>query len=837
MSTYYTPPNAITPPSLTSDELALLVSPSATEHYLSVVPSTGSTIVATCRAHGAPVAETVEHFGYYDTSSNFAQVKAGMTIWIGSAAGGNDVGIFRLRKDPDGTNLYIAFMGASDTGLGAIRLKYFYIEEGAYVTVWLLDENLWSAMPRIDYVSPTSYTIYEDYDKAYDGSTAAPEMVLCPGPHQAKWVDDTGYATFTFTPKAYPFVLTSTVPETFTWTLPSAATLISGNLTYTYSGGLVSGAIDQLDITFKLPPGFYAIKMAGTVLGYGTGNPYAGTTRTAEAWRYLWVHDLVIFPTMPISAINSDERDPTGRRVSLDIPGTALGNWRELSIVHYWQIATWNGQTIDSASTGFTGWIPHNESLADAVDNGALTATVDIVGPAEMLDMLPATSHELDWPADGTTYGASTWTEVMATYCTPEFMVWYILRNRAANYLKLFDFYSFALWTNVFDFTTPGVIVERGTLFNQLRTVLERVQLEIGCDSAGALWIRQDPSLIKYPDREDNAIVRQRATLNETMISIADFPKDMFAKRRRVIAEGFYRDGTTIIPVKSAAPDLVNSQGIQEENLQRLLVLSQFHINGLSGLYAARMNNPFPDMQVTLPGNWNVFEPAHWSWVTISLPSYAYARGATFFRRGAITNMQLMTLENGAMETRLTVRAETIGRDGETVLVGDKIPPPPPGGDGAWTITIDFRLSDYGFTVGGGHGSPSWVAGTGWVADTDNVWASVIADLTEMDNTTLFKTWSMMYETNGTDWTGPFNNHLQIIVDNEPPPYLVQEAPLHNTIATSSGTCSKTYDFSVPTGHTISFILEGASDGATYTRQIQVILSGTGKRPKIGTAP
>src|SRR3972149_4480366 len=82
------------------------------KRYLSTVPHTS---VATARVNQAVFASPLAEITV-DTTSGWSNAKAGMTVWIGTTAGVHDVGVYRVRKTPGATTLYVGEMTSGDSG-------------------------------------------------------------------------------------------------------------------------------------------------------------------------------------------------------------------------------------------------------------------------------------------------------------------------------------------------------------------------------------------------------------------------------------------------------------------------------------------------------------------------------------------------------------------------------------------------------------------------------------------------------------------------------------------------------------------------------------------------
>jgi len=223
-----------------------LAGPSALRRYLAVVPST---TIATARINQAsfsyPLAQVT-----VDTTSGWSSVRAGMTVKIGSTSGASDRGVYRVRKVPDSTTLYLSEMGAGDPGLLAADIKSSGFADNDYVTV-LDRRDVWSVLPRIVY--PGDGTIYEDYDLTVGSYNTTPPPIVN---ITINGFGTGGYATKIADGATKAMTLTATV-------LKFPVSQLSGStLTYAWSGtsgwSSVSGTTSAT-LTGNAPPGNYTI--------------------------------------------------------------------------------------------------------------------------------------------------------------------------------------------------------------------------------------------------------------------------------------------------------------------------------------------------------------------------------------------------------------------------------------------------------------------------------------------------------------------------------------------------------------------------------------------------
>lgn len=132
-------------PALTTPEQAALGGVSTVLRYLSPVPEV---IVAQARinqsAFSYPLAQLT-----VDSTSGWSDVKAGMTVYVGSTAGAKDRGVYRVRLAPGGATLYIGETSSQDAGELPIAIRSAGFADNDYITV-LQRYDIWSILPVIN---------------------------------------------------------------------------------------------------------------------------------------------------------------------------------------------------------------------------------------------------------------------------------------------------------------------------------------------------------------------------------------------------------------------------------------------------------------------------------------------------------------------------------------------------------------------------------------------------------------------------------------------------------------------------------------------------------------
>lgn len=704
---------------LTPSELLALAQPSAIRRFLSYIPLNnniqGTAIVAS-GVTGAPYFVNNSYIGipYTSGSAGMSSIPHNSTIWIGSAPLTHDVGIYRTRWDDNGASSPLNTMqiSFSDVGLQpgiTDNLSNFpgSIQAGQYITV-LKSRNLWQAQERIT-LGPTTY--YKDYDRAWGSDTIAPPAIVNIGPHRSVFVDSgQSYATLTFsiTPIIWPGTTSATL--SYTWTLPAGAVLVSGSLT-----GSITNQITGGTITVQFQVGWQVLKLSVT----NTNIVSAYNLTLAE--RYIWVHDGSPyapgpnFPPLPIGAINSDQRDMTSRTVQLRLLTQDSESLTEGAFVNVWTVPSFAGSSVPSLSTQCSGWITTAQFQSES---GQMQTDLTIKNSGGVMQGIISKSNRIDIATT-----PANWQQVIPALGTVEYFIYYMLLYHVVNFLPLFDFWP---WQDPLSNTYLGVglTANAGNEMAQLQEIAKKAFLRFGTDSNGAAWIRPHPSEMLVALRNTNLIIR--AAMFASMFEHIDWQQDYQQKVGSVQGEGFQYTGAIDplsgqnipTPLLARSPGALTGQGLSEQRLESQLVPDANTLLVITGLYYAELNNPLPKLNLSMPYNLDVFEPAQQNAFSMDLIGTLTPNGQTLQALGFLSGNWVPTQVNladadGTTTVTVVAECQTYGVNGVSIPVPSPIVVPggstPPA---SWHAHIDFTLTQAGFTAV--ESSGTWTSGTGW---------------------------------------------------------------------------------------------------------------------------
>lgn len=623
--------------SLTGGELTALRAGNHTvKRYLSLIPLSS---VATCRINQSVFAVPLAQLTIDNLSGSFTSVvKAGMTAWIGSTSGARDIGVYRIRKTPTADTLYIQELSNGDPGQLAVR-DLQPLADNAFVTIYE-GENSWSVASRIEYsggVDARVGTFYKDYDTAYTDQNETGGDVPCIlniGDNEAGQVNSTtGLMTISRTADTY--IWDGATVSTYLWNVDG--------------GTITSGSTSTQSITVDYTYGNYLLECTITL----------STGAVVIARRWIIAHDPTNHPATEIQ-IGSDRRDQYGRRMSIrtleDIGEIIQG---QLGI--YWEIASWNGSDVASATTSFVGFVSR---YTGQVEPNKTSQTIDLVSPLELLKTTAAFGQQLVVASNPT-----TWTEVSASLSHLDFFIMYLLYWHT-SILRLFDFEPVLLQS----YTTQAWKVDGGNLYQQLQNAGTRLNVTVGQGSNGTIFVRRDPNLMSQTARDLKIL---RMTMTEDDVKSVSPSYAVRNQIGKVSGSGFYYDNGTLTPLLAVFPGNVGGQGSDVAHLDGQLVTPSGGQDELGQRCAnefARLNNPFSSQSLFIPYNLDVFEPAEKYWVGVNVSATYWHNADGFNGRGLVTAVTIQHAEGGKKTTTLEFIPETAGVDVDAETVPVQLP-------------------------------------------------------------------------------------------------------------------------------------------------------------------
>ena len=615
-----------------------------------------SHIIFAAQVNGSVNTDSVVAIPYHSvTAGAYADVIPNMAVWIGSVAGAYDLGIGRIRKAADATNIY---PGENSD----LRLS-----NGAYITVvddfLPFQKNLRSTSDitcDMDYDIP--YT--DQYENPYPFPNMGPDAVI-------------------YTPNS---VISSGNPATTTFD-GSGAFAVTGSVSSRTWAALGSG----ISITngSTATPTFHVTttgtwKVSCTVVANG---------KTSVGWRTIVAFDKT---HPPVNAFNLT-RPPSGDKNS--------GGW-SFEIKLYDQAAIASVKDRQQVILFARDWYTNASGVITEISLGPITNRENILCEG-WID-----KQTLHYDPDGayvifTVRGPAYWLDQSSEFILGiEDWNGTIDASHVAdwtNYQELTvdkGLYALLYWRSTIPFISdvyltgdtkalPSIEASQGSLWSQIKTFTYAAILANPlCNRYGQLYIEVDTQLVPSSGRSGFPVVMtiEKYDLKKGTLDIS---RNTQPRTSQVAASGIsytWGDPTGGAALFSLAPGHAFKQFGQASTLEKLLLSSQSQLNVLNSLFIARDNNPYPNIPVDLAGNNRFVDICPHQYVYMERAADDNPRGIEFANNIVSNTVSFQwDAKNGFLSCTVEGEAETF----EDLAVNGDIPvaQPIPGDPGTVPVT------------------------------------------------------------------------------------------------------------------------------------------------------
>lgn len=635
---------------LTAPELALVRSQGQWSKLSLVIPK--SVTMYTARVNQTTFLDPVTAITYDGGSGTLANALIGMTIMFGSAAGLWDHGIARIRSTPSATVFYVN--ESSELSL---------IADNDYITV--LDEFL----PWQRHLAIAGNLALMDYDIVYSSQHANCLPVVNMGTDYILSMASGG--TVSITPDASESWVVGSTVASYLW-VATGASATSGLDTATPT------------ITYNA---------AGTYRISCTVTSALSVARTS--YRYVYVN-----PTTTSFELLScrGDQDSGGWEFSVRcFSGVTLTDVRDRSKAFLVIDSFFNdaagvlGQIPGAENILCSGWI-RDESIT--VDKEHDTIRFNVSGLAHWL------SQETSYPVGIGAVGSApaAWTEMEDL--TVDKGLWHLLEWRSTA-LNCCDFHPTG---NAYLATAlEGPL---GTLWEQIKNIAyETLLASPTVDRYNRLFVSTSSQYIA---------LASRSTIPTVMTLTSSDWEDPIELERIIIPPATVVDlsgvsvSATFVPTAlfSRAPGRTISRLGLVSTQDRLLLESQTQLNVLSGLYLARLNNPYKVIEIKLPHANTLLDISINQYLDLTIAAGDTPRGIV------LTNLKIIPTrisyeydpESGHFTTELECEGSTSGSPGQSYFV-PVVPIP-----GNTPITIPpFTSPGWPILIPGGYNTPPYI--------------------------------------------------------------------------------------------------------------------------------
>lgn len=529
------------------------------------------------------------------TIGDWEYVKEGMTFFLGTTAGGNDLGRGRIRLDAESGVLYI------NRASKGVREGEATVSDNAYITVL----NLYRIHSKMYYINDDGEQFKDGYI-TYTDQNDEPPPISNLGPPRAGTIDTaTGYLRCEFNGLGSYAIADGATITDYLWDVEDEI--------------IVSGAVDEDTIEVDFQPGFHYITLTVT-----DSNGKSHTART-----YVYAHDSDMREDIQHFEITDHKITQSGQEIEIrvleDLP---LSTYPEGTIIILWEGDP--ASTTDYTNVLFNGWLWSEPVTQRAEKTGFIeSVTLNCLDTAGMMKKLPALSQILSNEAirDEEIDPDQTW-EYMTDPNLDKYA--YYLLKWHSTVLDVADFY----WSgDGQDYYFAVLGSDAQNLYDQVNQRSKAFVPDklLTCNRNGQLYVLNDPMLQDVGDR---------TSVEQTEITLDDWSSTTYTRQTRPVIHWLHADAIRVHALNvdgyfSVAPGDAPGQGETAQTSSEQLARSQTDLNSVTGHRYARINAPTSKYSIVLAeGDGARIEPANMTWVRVTTMASQRVPGSTFSLRG-----------------------------------------------------------------------------------------------------------------------------------------------------------------------------------------------------------
>lgn len=551
----------------TSGELTLLrTQPQRTKLSLSIYqPPT----VYTARVTGS-AAKNDRVINYYDPSGDLNDLRAGMTVYVGSTPGARDKG-----------SIYLFHWEADNITVG--ENSHINWANGDYLTIVNFFQ-IWPLYPR--YVQDEeNITVYKAFDVEYTNQNEILGQIVCMGPHHAGYLDGGQHRVY--------------------WSAVGTENMLGESMTYEWSfeGGTPTGSSVQTPgyVTWDTP-GHYTVQLTVT----------SDSGAQQRSYRHVSIYDRQEQGTSwPINQWEmqdfSGSRTEGGYTMRVTVHESLEDVVDGALVVVF--ADDWYGDTIQSIGGNapgrqrivFVGYIMDG-TIEYNYQRG--TVTFDIGSPSEVMKIGEAFSvsvQDSENPvadAANPNKGGSPWFYVV-NLSVKVALHHYLKWHTTVNLCNDVQYISADKLIQYFD-------ADRSSIWDALNSLMMSTVIGASvCDRQGKLFFEIDAQATESPesvftenmlldrmDRIGSPSINERKTEDLSYIEVG----------------GVVYDGNESVAVLASAPGTTPAYRGSNERINGLAADSQEDLNQIAGNMFAWRNSRYPEVSIDLAGNYRNFD-------------------------------------------------------------------------------------------------------------------------------------------------------------------------------------------------------------------------------------
>lgn len=433
---------------------------------------------------------------------------------------------------------------------------------------------------------------------------------------------------------------------THLWTLPTGVAFQSGS------------ANTDASPTLEADVGYYVVTHTVTD---------SANSATWTQYLLIRVYDASTRPVeCVVEAIDGDQDTGWSGRVRV-FSDAAISDIPDRSLVAVFVDETINGSAVSYGNRivsrshiKLLGFLRRDENEGDATDDAL---TFEIISPWARLQEIPGFSKALE--RYSSTAGWNYVQGLTTKHAIIQILRWY------SNWTEFFDL-AFNTYT-VYDY--PAFFAEKNTPLAQLQELADATDARVTGDRTGALLIHTRPELVALASRSS---LTTTITLTDDDRITYRFARDHFKTVDTLECRGFTSATTTAaaVPLFSRYPG-VPGRGSLTTAVDRLIAASQSNLNDRCGLRGAAADGVFitaaglyhraVELELTLPGSYDVFDPAYQEWIAFTGAS-GNRRSLDLSAYRFVLKSANVTYANGTASTTLRLVSETAAPAGRTYV-------------------------------------------------------------------------------------------------------------------------------------------------------------------------
>ncbi|NIN36633.1 MAG: hypothetical protein GTO60_16680 [Gammaproteobacteria bacterium] len=608
-----------------------------------------------------------------NVSANWGQVTDNLLFRI-EQPGGTIVAWGVTRFAATATVFYPDVKSAGDFGYATN--SGITVSSGDIIRIYR-NRHIWAMISRVG----GNGQQFKRWSQAYNGEGRRPPPVANLGVDRTAYVDPTTLvASFTFD-ASNSFDWRGIGIATYSWALPSGATV-------------TAGAIDEASVTFDIAAGIYQVSC--------TIRSNNGATATGT--RTIYVNDrssnLSFGERFGINAIQGDTLDQDGWRGQFTISGDLTNEIYPGQKCLWFTPVEYDGDRLLDNAVFIDSHVGYLTNYSLSYDgNGVATTTLIFDSPLKATKLLPSATQFIEEASS-----PSAWTEVRPGLSHPAYAAFYILKYHT-TVLDSHDMYYDSAIANlrrrVFGFGSD-------TIQSHLEIIGVIMSGKVACRANGSLNLYLDPNLQDVAGR--NARDQKYTWTKDNLKAPLQMNPRLRPDIAYLIMRAVFFDGDTQAPAKlfaSKAPGRAQMQGVTKTDLPDISLATNNagELYRIVGHWVAKLNNPLDRLVLQPHAMLEIFEPADPDWHIINLNDATYIpvdlnrfgirwSNAVKYLPEQVTRQWVNDPVSGwTKSVRVTGRIESAGQPGvfHPTYRGESAPYVPPSG---WVDGIDITMPD-----------------------------------------------------------------------------------------------------------------------------------------------